>query len=111
MTPVTIEQAQTFLQTHLAAPPQDLALIGAGAWSRCFGYRVNDAEYAIRFGAHVEDFRKDPRAAAFVTADLPIPNVFEIGEVLGGYFAISQRAYGAPLESVDARTWRSSRWR
>ena len=107
MTPVTINQAQTFLQAHFATPPQALALIGAGAWSRCFGYRVGNVEYAIRFGAHVEDFHKDRRAAAFATAALPIPSVFEIGEALGGYFAISSRAYGVPLESVDARTWRT----
>lgn len=106
MQPVTIEQAQAFLQTHLTAPPQALTLIGAGAWSRCYGYRVGAAEYAIRFGAHVEDFRKDQRAAAYASADLPIPNVLEIGEALGGYFAIAPRAYGVPLEGVDAQTWR-----
>ncbi len=107
MTPVTIEQARTFLQTHLATPPQELALIGAGAWSRCYGCRAGDAEYAIRFGAHVEDFRKDQRAAAYASVDLPIPKVMEIGEALGGYYAIAERAYGVPLENVDARTWRA----
>lgn len=104
--PATIEQVQTFLHGHIAAPPQEISLIGAGAWSRCFGYRLGGAEYAIRFGAHVEDFHKDQRAAAFATAALPIPRVFEIGEALGGYYVISQRAYGIPLESVDAPTWR-----
>ena len=108
MQPVTIEQARTFLQAHLATPPQELVLIGAGAWSRCYGYRVGGEAYAIRFGAHVEDFRKDQRAAAYASADLPIPRVLEIGETLGGYFAIAERAYGVPLESVAApRTWRA----
>jgi hygromycin-B 4-O-kinase len=107
MIPVTIEQAQTFLQTHLTTPPQELALIGAGAWSRCFGYRVGDTEYAIRFGAHVEDFHKDQRAATYASAALPIPNVLAIGEALGGYFAIAPRAYGAPLEKIDTQTWRA----
>lgn len=107
MQPVTIDQARAFLQAHLATPPQELALIGAGAWSRCYGYRVGGAAYAIRFGAHVEDFHKDQRAATYASADLPIPRVLEIGETLGGYFAIAERAYGAPLESVDARTWRA----
>lgn len=105
MTPVTIEQVQTFLQTHLPTPPQALGLIGAGAWSRCFGYRAGDAEYAIRVGAHVEDFHKDARAAAYASPVLPIPRVFEIGEALGGYYAISQRAYGVPLEQVEADVW------
>lgn len=107
MTPITLAQAHAFLQAHLNAPPEALTLIGAGAWSRCFGYRVGDAEYAIRFGAHVEDFRKDQRAAAYASAALPIPKILEIGAALGGYYAIAPRAYGAPLESVDAETWRA----
>lgn len=106
MTPVTNEQAYAFLQSHLPTPPQAVTLIGAGAWSRCFGYRVGDVEYAIRFGAHVEDFYKDRRAAAYASPDLPIPQVLDIGEALGGYYAIAPRAYGVPLETVDAETWR-----
>lgn len=107
MTPVTIDQAHIFLQTHLNTQPQALTLLGAGAWSRCYGYRVDGVEYAIRFGAHVEDFRKDQRAAAYASTNLPIPKVLEIGEALGGYYAIAERAYGVPLESVDAQTWRA----
>jgi len=107
MEPVNITQAQAFLEAHLATPPQELALIGAGAWSRCFGYRVGDEAFAIRFGAHVEDFRKDRLAARYAADDLPIPAVLEVGEALGGYFAIAQRAYGEPLEAIDNQTWRA----
>lgn len=107
MEPVNINQAQAFLEAHLAAPPEALVLIGAGAWSRCFGYRVGDEAFVIRFGAHVEDFRKDQLAARYAADALPIPAVFEIGEALGGYFAISRRAYGESLETIDRETWRA----
>lgn len=61
MTTVAIEQAYKFLDARPGAPPHALTLIGASAWSCCFGSRVGDAGYAIRFGAQVEDFRKDQR--------------------------------------------------
>ena len=55
-------------------------MIGEGAWSRCFGYHVEDQEYAIRFGRYIEDFQKDRWAARFSSAQLPIPEVFEVGK-------------------------------
>ena len=75
-------------------------MIGEGAWSRCFGYLVGDREYAVRFGRYIEDFQKDHWAARFSSALLPIPKVFEVREALDGYFAISRRAHGIPLENV-----------
>jgi hygromycin-B 4-O-kinase len=85
----------------------DVALIGAGAWSQCFGFRQGTNELAIRIGKFVEDFQKDQRAGAFASPDLPIPYVSEIGEAFDGYFAISQRVHGMPLESVNAAQWQS----
>lgn len=107
MTPVTIEQAQTFLQSHLAAPPQALALIGEGAWSRCFGFRHNDQALAIRFGRYVDDFEKDRLAHRYAAPVLPIPEVLDIGAYENGYYAISTRVYGTPLEMVGSAQWRT----
>ena len=59
----------------------------------------------IRFGAHRDDFEKDRRAASFATPDLPVPEVVEIGSMEDGYFAISTRAYGEPLECLSAPDW------
>ena len=101
MSSVSLKQAQQFLRSHLSADPQQLTLIGEGAWSRCFGYLVEDREYAIRFGRYIEDFQKDCWAARFSSAELPIPEVFEVGEIQDGYFAISRRAHGIPLEQVS----------
>ena len=105
MSSVSLNQAQQFLRNHLSAEPQQLRLIGEGAWSRCFGYHVEDQEYAIRFGRYIEDFQKDRWAARFSSAQLPISEVFEVGEGLGGYFAISRRAHGIPLENVAPEVW------
>lgn len=107
METVDLEQARAFLAAHLPNPPQELALLGAGAWSRCYGYQVGDAEFAIRFGKHGEDFYKDQLATAYTSEALPIPPIFEIGEALGGFFAISRRARGLPLEDVSPSEWRT----
>ncbi len=39
--------------------------------------------------------------------DLPIPKVFDIGEAFDGYYAISTRAFGIPLESLNDGEWRA----
>ena len=87
---VTVSQAQAFLASYLEAEPLDIALIGEGAWSRCFGYRRGEEELAIRFGKYVDDFHKDQRAAAYATPALPVPAVFAVGQAFDGYFAISR---------------------
>jgi hypothetical protein len=51
----------------------------------------------IRFGRHVEDFRKDERAAALYAPGIPVPRVLEIGEAFDGYaYAVSEWAAGSP---------------
>jgi hygromycin-B 4-O-kinase len=102
---VDIRQAQMFLTSYLTHEPSDVALIGEGAWSRCFGFRVGEEALVIRFGNHVDDFQKDQFAYRYSAPDLPIPKVIDIGEAFDGYYAISTRAYGVPLESLDLSEW------
>lgn len=102
---IELEQAQAFLANHLATAPTAVTLLGEGAWSRCFGFRQGEQELVIRFGNHVDDFQKDQLAYAYATPDLPIPKVYEIGPAFGGYYAISTRVYGVPLEQLDADAW------
>ena len=86
---------------------RQVAHVGAGAWSRCFGVHRGEQELVVRFGQHVDDFRKDRLAAAFRTPELPIPTVLAIGEAFDGFYAVSTRVRGIPLESVSAAQWRS----
>lgn len=102
---VDVEQAERFLTNHLQRQPEGVALIGEGAWSRCFGFRLGAEALVIRFGKHVDDFQKDQYAYTFAAPGLPIPQVLAIGEAFAGYYAISTRADGVPLESLDASAW------
>jgi hygromycin-B 4-O-kinase len=100
-------EAQTFLNKQLGAGCVDVALIGEGAWSRCFGFRQGDADLVIRFGRDVDDFENDRLAYRYAAPDLPIPQVLESGSYGGGYYAISTRVHGMPLEEVSAAQWRA----
>ncbi len=102
---VDIKQARAFLTRHLGIEPAEVALLGAGAWSQCFGFVYEERDLVIRFGKYVSDFEKDQLAHRYASPDLPIPELLEIGAALDGYYAISTRAYGVPLESVSAAQW------
>ena len=98
-------EVQNFLAEHLGPDVGSVELVGEGAWSRCFGFSHRDRDLVIRVGKFVEDFEKDRRAARFSSPALRsrgdrggIPH--------GGFFAISSRAYGEPLESSPRRSGR-----
>lgn len=101
---VDLAQAQEFLEGHLGAV-RDVELVGEGEWSRCFGFVHQGTELVIRFGRHVEDFRRDQLASQWAAPDLPIPEVTEIGEAFGAWFAISTRARGTAWERLDSEGW------
>lgn len=102
---VSSQQAQAFLTNTLRLAATNVEQIGEGAWSRCFGFRQGDQALAIRFGHYVDDFHKDQLAYRYATTNLPIPAVLGVGKAFDGYYAISTRVYGVPLESVDAAQW------
>jgi hypothetical protein len=59
--------------------PGDVRALDAGEWSRAYAFVLDGREAVIRFGDHVEDFRKDQVMAGRSCAALPIPAVIEIG--------------------------------
>ena len=91
-----LRQARAFLASYLDAEPSEVALIGEGAWSCCFGFRRGDEELAIRFGNYVDDFRKDQLAAAYASPDLPIPEVLDVGQAFDGYYRHLQAGPRSP---------------
>jgi len=96
------EQVDAFLNGHYGQPAESVQPLGAGEWSQAFAFRRAGKDYVVRLGTHGEDFTKDQQAAQFASSHLPIPRVLEVGEALGGYFAISERACGHMLDDLDA---------
>lgn len=109
--PVTLVQAESFLAGRFGGGVRDVAPLGKGEWSRAFAFRRIGSEaagdYVIRFGAYLEDFAKDRLAARYAGPDLPIPQIIEIGEAFGGYYAIAGRVFGGYIDEVDEAQMRS----
>jgi len=99
------KQAQRFLREHFHPEADAVEVIGAGAWSRAFGFRAGDKELVARFGLYLDDFVKDRRAYTYHTPGLPVPQMRAVGPAFDGYYAISTRCYGHFLDHLDAEGW------
>ncbi len=75
--------------------------LGGGVWSQAFAYRHAGQDYVIRFGAYQDDFCRDRLAARYASPALPIPRVVDLGQAFGGYYAISERAFGGYIDDVQ----------
>jgi len=102
MMPVTDAFAQRFAAGRFGSRASGLRVLGAGEWSRAYAMSLDGRRVVIRFGEHARDFRKDQVMAACNCAALPVPAVTEIGPAgCGYYYAVSERAAGVPLDSLD----------
>jgi hygromycin-B 4-O-kinase len=98
---IDVNRVTRFLAAQFAGEAIDVAPLGMGAWSQAFAFRRAGHDYVIRFGAHQEDFAKDRLAARYAGPALPIPRIVELGQAFGGYYAISERAFGRYIDDVD----------
>lgn len=103
---VRLEQAAGFLDERYQGRARDIADLGGGDWSRAFAFRLDGSDLVARFGRYGEDFARDQEAMAFAGPDLPVPRVLEVGNALGGAYAISERHFGLFLEDLDEPRWR-----
>jgi hygromycin-B 4-O-kinase len=95
-------QAQRFIRNRYGDRAGALTLVGTGEWSQAYAFALDGRELVVRFGSHVEDFRKDRLMADHGSASLPIPSVLELGEGPGGYFVVAEQAHGQFLDDLDA---------
>jgi hygromycin-B 4-O-kinase len=101
-------RAASFLTERLGGGVGEVAAFQQqGEWSRAFAFRHHDRELVVRFSALEEDFAKDRLAVRYGSPALPIPRVVELGEGLGGFYAISERLYGEYIDGVDEAQMRS----
>jgi aminoglycoside phosphotransferase (APT) family kinase protein len=97
-----IEDVSAFLASHHGVPVTALELLSGGSWSVAYGYRVGDRELVLRLGSDRKWFEIDRDAMAYSREGLPVPAVLDIGDALGGAYAISERHRGRFLESVES---------
>jgi hygromycin-B 4-O-kinase len=93
--------AEAFLVARFGRDVSEVSPVGHGEWSRAYAFRRGGTKYIVRFSALDEDFHKDRITARYSSRALPIPAIVEIGEIDGGFFAISERASGGFLDDLD----------
>jgi hypothetical protein len=91
-------EAREFLSTRFGAV-DDVEPFQRGEWSKAFGYQRRGEEYVVRFSTFRDDFEKDRIAGGYSSRALPVPQVIEIGEALGGFYTITPRVRSSPHSS------------
>ena len=109
MLPVITDDAaaRSFLVGTLQADPASIESLRPGEWSTVYAMRRDDTDLVVRFSLYREDFEKDDAVARWSSADLPVPEVLEIGEALGASYAVTRRVRGEHLDAVDGVRMRS----
>ena len=97
--PLTDQEVRQFLRTRYGQV-DGLERLGGGFWSAAYGFTSAGRELVVRFGADRSWFEADRAAMAFAGPDLPVPEVLEVGDGLGGAYAVSVRHHGSYLEAV-----------
>jgi hygromycin-B 4-O-kinase len=106
--PLSLADVQGFVGIRYGDRADELEPLGAGEWSRAFAFTLDGRATVVRFGGYPEDFAKDQLMAGFSRPSLPIPRLIECGEAPRGYFAVSERAFGVPLDELDEAGMRAA---
>lgn len=101
MQKLTLDQIKEFLSQKYASEVKNLSATSGREWSDAYFYDVSGKSYVIRFSDQNESFLKDKYVSQFRSEKLPIPEVYEIGEVFGKFFCISERLFGDFIEELD----------
>jgi hygromycin-B 4-O-kinase len=105
---ISKDQLQRFLSGHLQAEISDIEPVGQGAWSKAFSFTANERRKVIRFSSYGEDFKKDRFSTQYASGTLPIPQIQEIGEEFGLFFAISPFVDGKMIDHLTAEEMREA---
>jgi hygromycin-B 4-O-kinase len=97
---IHLDQVRSFLSARYS--PERVARAGAGVWSTAFRFEHGGRPLVVRFGRHLEDFRKDRRAAELYGRCVPVPRVLDIGEAFKRYvYSISEWADGEAIDGLS----------
>jgi hygromycin-B 4-O-kinase len=100
------ERILDLLLAHYGKEVRNIEPLTGGEWSSAYAFQCEDRDSVIRFGRDDSTFKKDQLAAAFASTSLPIPKIEAIGEAFGGYYAISERAFGELLDQLSPERMR-----
>jgi hygromycin-B 4-O-kinase len=93
--------AQRFVQHRYGTRAGALTPLPAGEWSRPFAFVLDGHDAVVRFGVHGDDFGKDARMWRCAGEALAVPEMLDLGDAPGGFFAVTRRAFGDFLDELD----------
>lgn len=100
---VSLTSVTAFLAEHFDDLDADsVVILNAGAWSQAFRFSRAGTNLVIRWSRQRENFVRDQLASQHRAPALPIPQVYELGEHAGWYYAVSEFARGSYLEAATA---------
>jgi hygromycin-B 4-O-kinase len=95
------ERIRDFLLAHFCKEVSNIQPLKGGHWSSAYSFQSEKGDHVIRFASFDDTFKNDQVAAGFASMHLPIPRIEAVGEAFGGYFAISERAFGEMIDDLD----------
>lgn len=98
---VAAADAKQFLADRLGTVT-DIETLQRGLWSSAYRFRHANEDLVVRFGSIRDDFDKDAFVGLRAPADLPVPRMLEIGEALGGWYAVSRWLPGRHVDGLGA---------
>jgi hygromycin-B 4-O-kinase len=105
---ITPDILTPFLTRQFQAEITGIEPVRGGEWSQAFFFSAKGQGKVIRFSEFDEDFKKDRFAARFSSPNLPVPQIEEIGEAFGLFFAISPRVGGKMIDQFSATEMREA---
>lgn len=98
---VTAESASLFIGERFGSDASTTVKpLRGGDWSRAYSFSTDGRDLVVRFGKYRDDYEADASAVGYAAPGLVVPQVLEIGDAFGAYFAISEMFHGTFLEEL-----------
>lgn len=104
---ISAQDSLGFLQSRLGDEVTDLTLLKGGEWSQAYSFVNRRQKFVLRWSNSAETFEKDSFASTFSGEAMPIPKILEYGLHADRYYAISEFALGAFIDSLSAAELKS----
>lgn len=100
-TPPSEDEIGALIQQVLGVQPTELSALRSGAWSSALKVSTPESGYVLRFAKTDDDFRSDAHASRFASPNLPIPRVYDIGQLGQRWWCLSDFMPGLHLDELS----------
>jgi len=106
---VALPEAAEFLRRRYGSGISGVGPVAEqGLWSSTYRFTDGQAERVVRFGPVREAYERDAFVSRHASPRLPVPQVHEIGEAFGHWFAVSDFVPGGIIDKIGAIAMRQT---